>query len=183
MANHTVVILNKVASENVGSYNRSAIAGSAVDIDNGGVFRLDSKSAVSGESEVWNVTAPTTSASTLNNLWMAYSPEVVITAAGTKQYRGIDPDPQDFYNLGGKVLDAFKPQVGDLITVTGEGLTGTPALAYANSANGVYTLAWSATQTANALSFRYLGTTYISKGSGAIDNQRITAYQFECIAN
>jgi hypothetical protein len=183
MATHTVAILNKVAAENIGSYNRSAIAGSAVDLDNGNVFRLDSQSATSGESEVWSVSAPTTSASTLNGLWMAYSPEIVITVSGTKQYRGIDPDPQDFYNVGAKVFDAYKPQVGDVITVTGEAFTGTPALAYANAANGVYTLAWGASQTANALSFRYLGTTYISKASGAIENQRVTAYKLECIAN
>ena len=180
---HAVVIQNKVVAEDVKSYNRNAIAGSAVDVDNGNVFRLDSKSSTSGESEVWSVTAPTTSGSTMANLWMAYSPEVVTVVSGTKQYRGIDPDPQDYYNVGGKVFDAFKPQVGDLITLTGEALTGTAGLTYANSSNDAYTLAWSASQTASALSFKLIGTTYISLGSGAINNQRVTAYQFECIAN
>lgn len=177
---HAVIIANKIAAENVGSYNRSAIAGSAVDLDNGNVFLLNSQSATSGESEVWSVSA---TGSGVSGLWMAYSPEVVITVSGTKQYRGIDPDPQDFYNVGGKVFDAFKPQVGDVITLTGDAFTGTAGLAYANSGSSVYTLNWSSTQVSGAMCWRYLGTTYISKGSGAIDNQRVTAYKMECIAN
>lgn len=180
---HAILIQNRVAAASVDSYNRSAIAGSAVDLDNGNVFRLDSQSATSGESEVWAVTAPTTSGSTMNNLWMAYSPEVVVTVSGTKQYKGIDPDPQDFYNLGGKVFDAFKLQVGDIITLTGDALSGSAESAYANSATGVYKLAWGASQTASALSLRYLATTYVSLATGAIDTQRVTAYKFEVIAN
>jgi hypothetical protein len=180
MTLHAVLLQNKVAAADMGSLNRSAVAGSAVDIDNGNVFRLDSQSTTSGESEVWAVTA---TGSGLGDLWMAASPEVVVTVSGTKQYRGIDPDPQDFYNVGAKVFDAFKPQKGDILTLTAEAFTGTAASAFANSGSSVYTLHWAAAQVSGALSFRYLATTYISKADGSIDDQRVTAYKMECINN
>lgn len=77
-------------------------------------------------------------------MWMAYSPEVVtiVTASG-KKYKGLTPDPRDFTNISGEVFDAFKPQVGDIITMTADGITGTiGSNTYAVAANGAYTLAW-----------------------------------------
>lgn len=180
MTTHAILVQNRVAAMNVDAYNRSAIAGSAVDLDNGNVFRLDTQSSTAGQSEVWVVTAPTASGSTLNNLWMAYSPEVVVTNA---QYKGLDPDPRNFYNAGAKVFDAFKPQVGDIITLTGDALTGTAELAYANSTSGAYTFTWGAAVVASSLSLQYLATTYVSIGTGAMDNQRVAAYKFVVVAN
>ncbi len=175
-----VVVKNSVAAQDVTSYNRKAIAGSAVNIDNGNVFNLTSKSATAGYSEVWSVAV---SGSAVAPLWMAYSPEVVVVSVGTKQYRLDDPDPQDFTNLGGLVLDCFLPKVGDIVTFTAENFTGTPASAYANSGSAVYTLNWAAAQVTGAQSWRYLATTYISRPSGSIDTGRLTAYQMECIYN
>jgi len=77
-------------------------------------------------------------------MWMAYSPEIVtvVTASG-KIYKGIDPDPRDFTNVSGEVFDAFKPQVGDLITMTADGITGSKTTGdYAVATNGQYALAW-----------------------------------------
>jgi hypothetical protein len=182
MANHGILVMNKCAAEDVKAWNRSAVAGSAVDIDNGNVFRLDSYSTTSGESEVWAVTAPSASGSTLNGLWMAASPEVPLTVDGTLQYRGLNQDPRRFYNVGAKTFDAFKPQVGDIVTLSADNLTST-LNTYVNSADGVYTLAWSASVVASSLTLKYLATTYNSIGSGAIDNQRATAYKFVVVAN
>lgn len=183
MATHAVLQLNRVAASDIDAYNRSASA-SAVDIDNGNVFRLDSQSSASGEGQVWAITAPTTSASTLDNLWMACSPSVVVTVSGSKQYKGINPDPRDFYNIAGDVLDAFKPQPGDIITLTGDAFTNSISTnTFANSADGSYKLTFGSAKTANALSFKVLATTYVSIGTGAIDNQRVTAYKLECLAN
>jgi hypothetical protein len=183
MADHGILIQNKVAAFDVGSYNRSVVAGSAVDIDNGNVFRLDSQSSTAGQTEVWAVTAPTTSGSTMNGLWMAATPEVPITWDGTLAYKGLNQDPRRFYNKGAYVFDAFKLVPGDIITVTADNLDSSSVNTYANSSTGVYTLAWSASTSASSLNLRYLKTTYISIGSGAIDNQRKTAYKFEVIAN
>ena len=79
-------------------------------------------------------------------MWMAYSPEIVdVVSASGKKYRNIDPDPRDFTNLSGTVFDAFRPQKGDIITMTAEGITGSKATGdYAVAANGQYALAWAA---------------------------------------
>ena len=178
-----VVIKNRVAAMNVDSYNRSAVTGSGVDIpiNNGYVFRLDSQSGSSGYEEVWAVEKCSANASTLNNLWMAYSSENVLTA---NKYKGIDPDPRSFTNVGGLVFDAFKPQAGDVITMTAADISGSPSTGdYVNSTSGSYTLTWSATQTTNSLSMKLLKETYISIGSGAIDSQRVLAYKFAVVAN
>lgn len=180
-----VLIKNRVAAQNVDSYNRSAVASSALDINNGWIMRLDSQSASAGYLEVWNVGAPVSTGSKLKGVWMACSPEVVVTAAGTKQYKGIDPDPRDFTNIGGKVFDAFKPVVGDIITITADGVSGSPSTGlYVNpQSSGSYTLAFGASATADALNLYMIQETYVSIGSGAIDTQRVLAYKFEVLAN
>lgn len=84
-----------------------------------------------------------------SGLWMAYEPEVVVTVTGTKKYKGINPDVRDFYNASGDVFTAFKPQVGDILTFTDDGITGTKSTnTYIVATNGQYKLAWSATANA-----------------------------------
>ena len=73
-----VLIKNRVAAMNVDSINRSA-SGSYINIENGHIFRLDSQSTTSGSSEVWEISTGTADGSTLDNMWMACSPPVVIT--------------------------------------------------------------------------------------------------------
>ena len=60
-----------------------------------------------------------------SNLWMAYSPEIVTVVSGTKKYRGLNPDPREFTNLEDEVFTAFKPQVGDIVTMTADGIGST----------------------------------------------------------
>jgi hypothetical protein len=174
MATHGICIPNKIAAKSIDSLNRSAVS-AATDIDNGWSVALSTKSTTSGQSEVWTATLPATG--TLTNLWMAYSPEIVVTVSGTYVYKGLDPDPRNFINLSTYVFDTFKPQVNDIITLTGDCLAGTKGV---NSTGG-YKLYWGSTQTASVLSMKLLETTYISVGTGAIDNQHITAYQFEVV--
>jgi hypothetical protein len=79
-------------------------------------------------------------------MWMAYSPEIVtIETASGKLYRGLSNDPRDFTNLEDYVFDAFKPQVGDIITLSSDGITGSKATGdYAVATNAQYALAWAA---------------------------------------
>lgn len=179
---HGVIVQNKVAALNIDAYNRSAWY--TKDLDNGNIFRLDSLASLSG-SEVWLVTAPSSDGSTLNNLWMAYSPEVTTLTSGTKQYRGLSPDPQDFVNSASLVFDAFKPQAGDIITLTGDCFTNAISTnTYANPANsGSFTFTWGSSQTASALSLKLLDVTYISKPDGTISTGRVTAYKCVVLAN
>lgn len=181
---HTILIQNKVAAADVGSYNRSFVS-SGCDLDNGFVFRLDSQNTGdSGYSEVWWTTPPSLSASTLNNVWMNATPEVVVTTDGALKYRGLNQDPRKFYVSASTVGDAFLPRAGDVILVTSDCFTGSKsANTYANASDGSYQLVWGTSQTSNALSFLYLSTTYISIGTGSIDDQRVAAYKMVCVGN
>jgi hypothetical protein len=179
MATHAVLIQNKVGATDVGTWNRSAVAASAIDIDNGNVFLLSGSAQDTGYSEVWWATA----GSFTGPLWMAASPDsVVTTVSGTLKYRGLNQDPRNFYNSGCTVFDAYLPQPGDIITLTADAFTST-VNTYANSGDALYTLAWGATVSASSLCYKLLTTTYISIGSGAMDNQRVTAYKLVCLYN
>jgi hypothetical protein len=179
MTTHSILILNKAAAMDVSAYNRPAYY--THDIDNGGVFRLDSLLGTTG-CEVWNVTLSNGSAA---DLWMAYSPEVNTASIGTKKFRGLTQDQQDFYISACTVFDAFKPQVGDILTLTADAFSTTRTTeTYANSADNSADLVWAATQTGSALSLKIIDVTTIAKPDGTLgDEQALTAYKMLVIAN
>lgn len=168
-----VVIQDRVQASNVDALNRSAKSASLV--ENGYVCNLLTRSSTAGEGEVWVATAPATGA--LSNLWMVYSPEVVITDS---KYKGLNPDPRDFSIAIGQVFDVFQPQLGDIITITADSLTGS-ANTHAVATDGDFQLNWGASAV-SGLSLKLLATTYISIGLGSIGTQRVTAYRFEVVA-
>lgn len=181
MAYHGILIPEQIAALNIDSYNRSAIMSGST-VDNGYIVALASgKSATDGESEVFTATVPATGS--LTGLWMVYQgDEVVVTDS---RYKGLDPDVRNFYVAAGKVFSVYKPQVGDIITVTADALSGSiPSAAYTfiNATDSTMKLTWGTSQTASVLSYKLLATTYISLATGAIDSQRVTAYEFECVA-
>lgn len=169
------------AAKNVDIYNGSFIYEDA-DLQNGSVF-------IKGEEvseQVYGVELPSTGS--LNNLWMASSPvDVILTDAIGNQYKPGILDPRAFTNPAGLVFSAFKPQVGDIITISADGISGDYAegtTLFVNAADGASKLAFGATQTADALSFKIIKPTYISVASAnAIGSQRIVAYKLECVAN
>lgn len=172
--------IDKIVAMNVDAYNRDAKA--TVDLVNGSIFQLASKSEVKGEEDIWLATAPASGA--LTNLWMAYTPEEVITASGTLQFKNIVVDPQHFTNIAGKVLAAFKPQVGDVITLTAASIGGEIGLnGYVVATNGEYKLQWAAAAV-TGLSLKLIKAKYITVASGSTIGaiQRITAYEFEVVA-
>lgn len=178
---HAIAVLNKVQATDVDSYNR--VARSATALDNGWVMQLATRSSTTGESEVWVGTAPSAVAG-LTHLWMAYSPEIVEVVSGSNVYKGIDSDPLNFYHIIGEMIDVFKPQIGDIITLTGDAFTtGTGAAsAYAVATSADFKLNWAAAAV-SGLSLKYLATTYVSKPTGAIsETQRVVAYIFEVAA-
>jgi len=180
MTNHAVLIPNKVAAKNTDSYVRPAISASA--LDNGNVFTLPQKTGVSGEGEVWlakSIPNSNTASTSGCTVWMAGQPEQPFAVAGDNVYYGLG-SIQDFYISACSVFTAFKPAVGDIITVTSDALDSSTAAAYAIASDtGNYKLKWSATVEIG-FTLRYLATTYIPSASGsAIGSGRITAYQFE----
>jgi frataxin-like iron-binding protein CyaY len=176
-----IAVLNKVQASDVDSLNR--VARSATAIENGMVMQLATRSSTDGESEVWVGTVPSATAG-LQNLWMAYSPEVVTTVSGSNSFKGLDSDPGNFINAIGDMIDVFKPQIGDIITLTGDVLTtGTGAASTHVVATAAdFQLVW-ANGAVSGLSLKYLATTYISKPTGAIsETQRVVAYLLEVVA-
>jgi hypothetical protein len=181
MAYHGVLIPSAIAAKNIDSYNRPVVSASA--LDNGNVVVLTGKSITAGEGEVWTAVVPSTSAG-LTGLWMVYSgDEVVLTDS---RYKGLDPDPRNFFTPATKTVSAFKPALGDIITVNAEALAGTFILNTTTHVNATDTtgglkLLWGNSQTGSVLSYKLLGVTYFSLATGAIDTQRITAYELECV--
>lgn len=178
---HNVLIQNQVMAMNVDSLNRSAV--SASDVDNGNLVVLSALSATAGEGEVWTAIVPSTSDG-LTGLWMAGQPEVVLTVSGSSEYKGLNPDPRNFYNIAGEVFSVFKPQLGDIITMTADGLAGTKStntFVNATDTTGGLKPVWGATQTSSVFSMKLLETTYISIADGGINSQRVTAYRFAVV--
>lgn len=183
MTTHAVLIPKAIAAMNIDAWNRSAV--SASDVDNGNIVILSGKSTTAGEGEVWTAVVPSTSDG-LTGVWMAFEPEVVVTYSGSSAYKGLDPNPQNFYNKATKVFSIFKPKVGDIIELTAEGLAGTyiaGTTTHVNATNSTGGLkpVWGNSQTASVFSMKLLGTGYISLATGAIDSQRTTTYIFEVV--
>jgi hypothetical protein len=177
MAYHGLLIPSAIAASNVDSFNRSvSVAANAV--DNGDIVTITGVSAVAGEGEVFAAETPTTG--NLTGCWMIYSgDEVVLTDS---RYKGLDPDPRNFFTLQAKVVSAFKPQLGDIVLMSAECFTGARSSnTFGNATNAQTKLVWGGSQTGSVLSYKYLETTYVSLGTGAIDNQRVAMYRMECV--
>jgi hypothetical protein len=173
-----VLIPKQIAAQNVDAWNRSAVCASAV--ENGSVFSLLTKSATSGESEVWTALVPASSGSHLTDLWMAYDPELVYSGS----YRGLDPDVRNFRVPATQVFSAFRPMLHDILLMSEDCFTGAwggATYTHANCTDGQWQLVWGTSQTGSVLSVAYLATSYISIGTGAIDTQRLTAYTVEVV--
>lgn len=168
------------AAKNVDIYNGSFIYEDA-DLQNGSVF-------VKGDEyseQVYEVEEPATGS--LEGLWMVSSPvDTILTDATGNQYKPGILDPRAFTNPKGLVFSAFKPQVGDIITLSADGIDGDydDTMLYVNAVDGEFKLEFDTTQAEDALSFKIIKPTYISVASAnAIGSQRIVAYKLECVAN
>lgn len=175
----SILIPSLIAAKNIDALNRSFV--SETDLDNGNVFGKGELSTNVSESQVYQTVEPTTGS--LTGLWMAYSPEdVVLTDGLGNQFKVGTLDPRAFTNTAGVVFSGFKPQVGDLVLVSADGISG-EANSYAVAANGTNKLAFAAAAI-SGLSFKVVETTYISVASANnIGSQRVTAYLLECVAN
>lgn len=172
MANN-VLIKTRTASKDIDALNRTAVCASA--INNGSVFKLDSYSVTEGEKFVWTATQ---AAATDTGLWMASSPEVVITNVMTGvDLKGVVVDPRAFTNLAGKMIDCFKPQAGDIIELYSETITNIGTKNYlVPSATGF------ALETADVagtgLTLKKVGTGVLHIGQPSIAKSVYTTYKY-----
>nr|DAG31335.1 MAG TPA: hypothetical protein [Caudoviricetes sp.] len=175
----SILIPTLVAAKDIDSLNRSFVA--TVDLDNGNVFGKGELSTNAGESQVYQTVTPATES--LTGLYMAFTAEDVVLADDLgNQYKVGTLDPRAFTNKAGVVFSGFKPQVGDLILISADGISGV-ANKYAVAENGASKLAFAA-EAGTGLSFKVVETTYITVASANnIGSQRVTAYLLECVAN
>lgn len=177
---NSVMIPNAIAATDIDSYNRTGV--SALTLYNGNLVGLSTYGAASGEAEVWTGITPNSGTSGLKDLWMVYDPELVWTGS----YRGLDPDVRNFVITAGNVFSIFKPQEGDVFTITEDGLSvgssiGDLFIKAVDTTGGVKPQ-WVHAVDLTVFCAKYLAVSYISIGTGAIDNQRVTAYQFEVVS-
>jgi hypothetical protein len=180
---HGVLLPLSIAAMKVDAWNRSAISASS--IDNGNVLTFSGKSSTAGQGELWTAVAPNSGTSVLTGLWMAYEPEVVITTSGSSQFKGLDPDVRNFYNLANKPFSAFRLQLGDILRMTTDCLYGAYSAGVTTHANatdvGGFELEWANAVGTGILSLELIGVSYFSLATGAMDKQRVDAYDFQVV--
>jgi hypothetical protein len=177
MTVHGILLPELIAAQNIDAWTRSAVSG--VDVDNGNIVILTTYGVATANKEVFTA-VPASSAAGLTDVWMVYEPELVWTGS----YRGLNPDLRDFYTPLGKVFTIFKPQLHDIITLSTDAIYGSIASnTYINAGNtGQLQPEWASTIGSSVFAGKLLATKYISVGTGAIDTQRVVAYQFEIVA-
>lgn len=174
-----VVIKKRIQAYNVDALNRTAKC--TEDVENGCVFALNSQSTDEGEGMVWIADKPTANAT---DLWMAISPEVVIIKdAMGNEYKGLTEDPRAFVNLAGRMIDATKLVEGDIITMSGAGITGIEDTAniYLVPSTGYVLTASSSAGTGFCL--QKVGTERIPIGTGDVVKTPVVGYKFVCKKN
>lgn len=180
MAKHNVVIKSQVAAMNIDAWTRTAVC--EQDVDNGAVLALKEYSDDPAEGMVWKGEQAT---ATSKHLWMVVTPEVVSTELLDGQYaRNLVVDPRAFVNRAGSMLDVFLMHYGDIIEMTGEGITGigTAANKYlVPDTTGFKLKAATAAGTGTAL--RKVGTGRLHIGDASFVKAPVLTYKFEVEEN
>lgn len=107
MAKKGYMIEKRIFAKDVEALNRSAK--SATNIDGGTLVSLGAYA-----DGVFTATKATEGI----GLWMAYNPSEHFTEVEGNIFAGLTKDPRDYTNLHDRTFDVFKPQVGDLVTIT-----------------------------------------------------------------
>ena len=182
---YDVLIKSGYAALNVDNWNRTVVC--EEDVPNGAVFALSEYSTDADSKIVWKAGKPATDA---KNLWMASSPEVVITTLpdGT-ELKGIDNNIRDFVNIKGHPIDAFKLIEDDVLTIVPSEANATAMATAKFLIPDTTKFAFKAkTETATAaptagMYLKALGATTAHIGDGNLVKKAVTAYKFVvCVA-
>lgn len=178
---YDVLIKSGYAALNVDNWNRTVVC--EEDVPNGAVFALSEYSTDADSKIVWKAGKPAADA---KNLWMASSPEVVITTLpdGT-ELKGIDNNIRDFVNIKGHPIDAFKLIEDDVLTIVPDEKNTTMATAkYLVPDAGKFALkAKTTTAPIAGMYLKALGATTAHIGDGNLVKKAVTAYKFVvCVA-
>jgi len=167
-APYAVCNLGVYAAKNVESYNKSVQA--TFDVPNGSFLSITG--LLSGQNDTYVASTPLDV--TTQEVLLIKTPEII-------EINGLRLDLTDitnFFNPAGKPAHAIHVKVGDDITITSDGFTGSPTAGqYAVPANGVATLASAANLSGGTVvAFQVLSATTI-----AIGQTRKTAYRLLCV--
>lgn len=150
-----IVILNNVASNVVDSYLQSVQL--TADVDNGSFVSL--AGVLTGNPDVRLATTPNDV--TADEMVFIASPEIV----ELNGYRIDLTDPSSFTNPANRPARGIRLKVGDVITMTDDGFTGTSVVGqYMIPVNGAYKGAVSSTIGSTKISMLVLEKTTISTG-------------------
>lgn len=174
MAYHGVTVPNQIMAKDIDTLVRNIKCAS--ELDNGNIVFLTSGiSGTSGEREVWTASTPTSS--TVTGAWIIDEPEIVMT---NSQYKGLDPDPRNFYIPANTIATATKVKKYDIREFTAENFSNTRNTEnYAGIGSSGAKLTWQASSS-NAL-YKLVETTTIALSTGAPGSNRITAYRMEAV--
>lgn len=175
---HNVLLKRQYAAYNLDVLNRTAVA--TVDMDNGCIMTLSGKSTTPGEGEVWTAAQAT---ATSTGVWMASAPELVtVEPAPGLAIRGITPDPRAFTNIANKPFDVFKPMIGDIIEMTGEGITDVATNDYLVPGTANFALV-SATAAGTGFAMKKIGTSKLHIGDASLVKVPVPTYIYEVVNN
>ena len=166
---YSVLISGQIAADHIDAYVKSAV--SSTPVENGNIVQLTQLVTNSGYNEVYYSAMPSDITSEV--YYMVDEPVNVLV---NSIYSGLIDDPRDFNIAADKVFRITKPQVGDEIIISEDGVTGTQNT-YAIPAASTNVLAFSASTSSATLVYQYIQTTTI-----AVGNTHVTAYKFLCTA-
>ena len=175
MAN-AIVVKSRVMAQDVNALNRTGKINA--EVKNGQVFTC-------GEC-VGSVYALTKATNAVKDVWMAHSPEVVLTGG---MFLGLDKDPRNFSIQANKPVDIFKLAVGDTITVTADFFKAVGNIPDGSKkvveldASGDFVALASATGSYAGLSLKVVEETYVVIATGAIGADRVKAWKLEVTQN
>lgn len=176
---YSVLIPGAIAAKNVDAYNKFAVYSSAI-VENGNIVKLGALSTNSGEAEVYVAATPATATLATDIFYMVNEPAIPVVDS---KYKGLIDDPTAFAVAAGKVFGVFRPQVGDEIIISEDGLAGTKSTnTFVVPANNTLDLTWAASSSGVSLAYELVETTFITIPSATFYGGRKTAYKFRCVA-
>lgn len=111
------MIEKRIFAKDVEALNRSAT--STTNVDGGTLVSLSTYA-----DGVFTATKSTEG----QGLWMAYNPSEHFSEVDGMIIAGVSKDARNYTNIAGRTFDIFKPQIGDLVSLTDGNLkTGEPA--------------------------------------------------------
>lgn len=169
-----MLIKNRYAAMNVDSKNCTVICDE--DIANGCVFTRKR------DGNDWKAEKPT--ATTVTGVWMASSPEIVITKLpdGTL-LKGIDLNVRDFVNLANQPIDAFKPEIDDVLTIVPAVSTGFESNTYLGIEANKFALKPLNDAPASGFYMEKIEKTVAHIGNGDFVKKAVPAYKYVVRAN